>query len=744
MGIPKLIQTLQPFAERVILGQCSSGSNDKRSARSIGSDLLPILRIASVVIDGPSLVYHIYHRLLSFKVSFLSSPSSRLHPLQNQPAYSEINRAVLAFINYLHAHHGVEIRSIYFDGALPSSKRYVRLARLEDARRKLVDLRQLQSDLINREEGERNASSAVLVHKGSEFHAETLLRPPAPLPGAFKSLPPPPFMVPAVMEYLRSCLYPPSSETFTSSPSPENPVPAQRATLSQRHLTIQIVPSEADTYCAADSQRSGAAILTSDSDLLAYDLGLDGSVIFLNSLELSTSLISSPESALTQQALQGTRYHARSLSEGMGLTCSLQRFCFERSLDPSIGTSELKLRCQKGRDGQSGPIKEEDYKGFLRQYSTDDVLRHGDGRIEDKKNDGVGGTKLSKLQLQGLDPRLAELVVQCQSYHSAVHGSAHAEAKAAGEAEEDEEDTALNMHLPFLIEDPTRDSCWSYGREIRYLAYSILVGSLTPAITEKQRGVVRLHEYQRRGARIADLPIEIPFRFSDIDSLTRRLQQSLTEYRDLCSSFNPALTASHFWKSFALTQVTERRRQDGRATADTGWAGRYLCLQLIPYLSRSWDDVHRQASLNAVLYSLRMLAQTVLLAVEYSLVDQHTATVRALFEGLEGLPPISELMVAEDVRRSQRKEKTEDEVNLVNQGVGDFAHRQSSQPQRNGGSETSMDDLAKGSWRRAKRQRTSSERRQGRREKILIKEEDARPQGIRGGNMFAALEEVGE
>ena len=80
---------------------------------------------------------------------------------------------------------------------------------------------------------------------------------------AVTRLPKPPFLVPAVIEALRN------SQDWAP--------------------LIQVVPGEADTYCAQDVRQNGGIVLTSDSDLLVQDLGADGRVSFFWDVEYISS-----------------------------------------------------------------------------------------------------------------------------------------------------------------------------------------------------------------------------------------------------------------------------------------------------------------------------------------------------------------------------------------------------------------------------------------------------------------------
>lgn len=81
MGIPYLTKHLLPYAESVLLGDgpsCSDGPT----------------RVSSVVIDGPSLVYHVYYRLLAWL-----EPDDDM--LDIQPTCDEVSRGVMHFLLHL-------------------------------------------------------------------------------------------------------------------------------------------------------------------------------------------------------------------------------------------------------------------------------------------------------------------------------------------------------------------------------------------------------------------------------------------------------------------------------------------------------------------------------------------------------------------------------------------------------------------------------------------------------------------
>src|SRR4051794_40318818 len=104
MGIPRLSQDLHPYADRVPIGKLNPSTST--------------LNIEHLVIDGPSLVYLAYNRLLAYRAS--------RSPVLNGgiPRYSEINHGFQYFLADLED-CGAQIHWIFFDGGLPIAKRSV-------------------------------------------------------------------------------------------------------------------------------------------------------------------------------------------------------------------------------------------------------------------------------------------------------------------------------------------------------------------------------------------------------------------------------------------------------------------------------------------------------------------------------------------------------------------------------------------------------------------------------------------
>lgn len=80
MGIPRLTQDLRPYLERCIVTRQTTSDSE--------------IRIVNFVVDGPSMVYHVYKLLTR---SIIGSPLS----LSNKPSYALLNAAVQCFLSDL-------------------------------------------------------------------------------------------------------------------------------------------------------------------------------------------------------------------------------------------------------------------------------------------------------------------------------------------------------------------------------------------------------------------------------------------------------------------------------------------------------------------------------------------------------------------------------------------------------------------------------------------------------------------
>ncbi len=338
MGIPRLTQDLSGYTEVAVLGGEPLVNGDQ-------------VQISRVVIDGPSLVYHVYDGLLrSMNPSEIGSAIV--------PTYSDVVFGVGSFIKALES-QGVIIEALIFDGDLPIFKRDVRLERMEKMRQQLEGFRKLHHQL---QCSDGPASSVT----DSSWDARS-----RPVSNARHALPPLPFLVPAVLD---------------------------AAKLSGDIVSVRVVPEEADVACARVAKASGAAILTNDSDLALYDLGPNGCVLVLRTATTQeakasgasqvTSLLKGlqtrSESRVTMSCVRPAR-----IAQRLSLP-SLLDLGFERSLDSSVGTSVI---VQRAKDSSTDEKKRRKLEGFQQQFHSPDLTPDADC-------------------LNSLDPRTSEFVMQ--------------------------------------------------------------------------------------------------------------------------------------------------------------------------------------------------------------------------------------------------------------------------------------------------------------------------------------------
>ncbi|KAJ5151784.1 hypothetical protein N7492_010079 [Penicillium capsulatum] len=537
MGITYLTKHLLPYADTVKLGHGKA-------------DGLP--RIRSIVIDGPSLVYHVYYRLLAWT-------DTSIDVLDIQPTCDEVSRGFVSFLLGL-GQRGVEITNICFDGALPMVKRDIRLARIEKSRQRL--------ELCRR----RSHFSSQ-----SEYRTETVIQPAQlwqsrHLPARWRNMPENIFMVSAVFEDLqhrwnheRILRDFQQNARFLTGTS-EFPWAAM-TTMTQ---------GEADLECARVSRLTGSAVLTDDSDLVVHDLGPHGAVIMLNSMQL----LDDPENLIDSE-IRGLRLHPKQICRQLGIE-NIQLFAYNLKQNPRLGVPELLRRTKEGLGAGEISIS---YDTFLEEY------QHPTPEL------GISANH------QSLDPRVSELVWQYQ------RPDLYCDAEAP------------HMYLGILHEDPSRRCAWEQGRALRALAYSLLGLSQLAA-----RRLPVVNEFVRRGGRIVAEHITLAGATtisSDMTTLRNRLDQAQLVFE---TDVQPS-----FWILFALSEIY-RDNSSNTTNPSAVQLQRFLWCGFMGKTTE-WADIHLMAQIQAVLYSLRVLWQLVLITTD---IDTSALRLSTLAE----LPPL--------------------------------------------------------------------------------------------------------
>ncbi len=403
---------------------------------------------------------------------------------------------------------------MYFDGYLPEAKRAVRLER-------------------------SFRTSAQLRSVFSFYQRDNLPSFDVKGPRTGSLLPAPAFAVPAVLDaLLASGVYGP--------------------------LTA-VVPGEADTFCAqrARSLDGTSTIVTSDSDLLVYDLGPGTDVVFFRDVDLDPRRPKKPPPLLV------TTYSPAAICGRLGLDVDsgLAAFAFELFMDSHLSVTGLVQRAKQRSAVHACP---EEHAEFAAQYAhPSQLVKHVQG-----------------CDLSGLDPRVSEVVLQ---WLLATEAGRRLEGQS-GPLNKD-----VLFFAPPLLDSGTRTSAWETSEGIRSLAFSLLHMAAP-------RPISSVHEYARmasatsRGSSLGLLTLfELGPALGVLLSLVRRVQAAVED-------------AAMQWVVLSACYDIQWARDSEKQS---------VCLEVLcqetpasGVLGRvTWNAVHWLAQIHATMYSLRMLRQ---------------------------------------------------------------------------------------------------------------------------------------
>ena len=386
-----------------------------------------------------------------------------------------------------------------------------------------------------------------------------------PVPPSFKGLPASPFLVPAVLDALTCNSY------YIS--------------------TVEIVPAEADVYCATAARRNGGIILTSDSDMLVHDLGPNGAVAFLNQIQFRGG--EGPSASIRVSMCK-----PREVAKRLGLE-SLLRLAFEIKKDPSSSFMEA---LRRARQYKHSVIRDVYYEEFLLEYASE-TLHSTHSEMAVAANAPVDPSK------QLLDPRISEIVLQFAAQSR----------------------PQIKMYLPFLIDDTSRSCAWVISASLRSFAYSLLL-FLKPE-PPKVRAVA---EYVRRGLRITSHE----GRLLSKEQCLAYAESLMESFREFYKGFG-ATFIYHYFKAYGVYLVCKWYLDN-----DKPLPARQALSQLLrgaAGTTLAWLDIHLSAQLQAALYSLRM-AKQILRYVKVGAVTGFPTLLRDLDEILIGLEPMDRLV----------------------------------------------------------------------------------------------------
>lgn len=304
-------------------------------------------------------------------------------------------------------------------------------------------------------------------------------------------------------------------------------------------------------------------VITSDSDLLLFDLGTSGSVVFLSDIDSTadesndmTALVYSQDALCTKLALDPGR-------QGM------LHFAFEIKMDPYRSLANCISRSKRQ---YSATTYASDYAEFISQYLLSQYLN--------VTSIGLGAPEYLKF----LDPRISEL----------IFGWTGNTALGALVQDTVYGDNAV-IYLPVLLDRWDQASAWDPSTTIRQLAYSFCRTSQDTRST--------VVEYRRTLSRAS--------KGQAVELLEdEQVAEALGELLSLCTKTLNATAGSSQLRWAALCLCLEARH-----AADQG--GESLAVKLWKRASKSkgkldpgsWDAIHLTGQIQGTLYSLRILDQ---------------------------------------------------------------------------------------------------------------------------------------
>ncbi|KAL8803353.1 MAG: hypothetical protein Q9182_003241 [Xanthomendoza sp. 2 TL-2023] len=222
------------------------------------------------------------------------------------------------------------------------------------------------------------------------------------------------------------------------------------------------------SYQQIAARDAGGVVLTGDSDMLVYDIGDEGAVLFFSGLEMQDDDDDDDESGGT--LLRGTVYNTQAIATRFAMP-NLQRLAYEIKTDPTVSFTEAKRRTRLPAADESH------WQAFRAEYLI-------------PTNPSPPITSLAHHHHHPfLDPRLSELIHQLSSPN--------------------EKNDDATIYLPFLLDDPARASAWNASAELRHTLYDLLASSCL------SRPVRSVTEVSRKGHRIICCPVPVTVNTSD-------------------------------------------------------------------------------------------------------------------------------------------------------------------------------------------------------------------------------------
>jgi hypothetical protein len=377
------------------------------------------------------------------------------------------------------------------------------------------------------------------------------------------------------------------------------------ASTQYRDIT-EIVPGEADLYCAKYLKQNGGIIFTGDSDLLVHDLGPDGAVSLFRDVEFPS--IDNFDTLCTKLFQQSTIVDRLALPKSHGL----HALAFEMTMDNHCTFPKLLAQAKLLKAVSANPKM---YEEYLKEYTQ---------LPPNLKAESGGSAEVAKV-LKNLDPRISEYALQFPCL-----------AEIAGQPPlESIGSRTPHIFLPFLIDCPVRTNAWEVSSTIRQLAYG-LMNLCVPK--EQQISTVFEHRKQQDKSPGRELQLPIIAQISEACTAVSNLFEQLQEKHQ-------SLSETQVWTAVAVNQELEWSHAHSRSPLSHVIIQQFELLESKTEMARTltWDIMHFFAQIQGSYYSLRMLKQIAELVVSHGYKDSILESVLLLNQQLESLPALADL-----------------------------------------------------------------------------------------------------
>lgn len=409
-----------------------------------------------------------------------------------------------------------------------------------------------------------------------------------------QNLPIPCFLVPAILESLRS---------------------------SARYGRLtRLVAGEADPFCAQAVEIHGGTLITSDSDLLLYDLGPDGNVVFLNDISISDP----PSQALTTQESAGSAAQTRAIS-----ALVYNQHAILKNMGPKSGRQDLLAFAYELSMGSYSSLAQWTVEAARTQQSNSDAEDHDYQRFVARYQEPPVSWTPGIECLSFLDPRISEFVLSMSDDFTII------DPDLVGQSQRTPE-----FYLPQLLDRWDLRSAWTPGNRLRECAYEICgrrPNDDRPTVIEYRRA-------------LSESPQGQEVHLSGGEHAVRSLGDQLSYISTFTQQ--PVLCPGNLrWIALCLCfELSDAYLEGKPSIAMRSWKKAALADYLLD--PGDWDSIHLAAQIQGTLYSLRMLQQA-LKCCQAELVQRpeglSTSDVETWLEHLSSLPPLAEYPYAVDM-----------------------------------------------------------------------------------------------